>query len=98
MARKFISTIHKSLEMTSFVQKLTVSSGRVIFLDFYVAEANFLAMDKTFCLRQKFFVPDKLNFVCDKMYFVWADGMGISWKKKIVVPVQMNRYKYWKLF
>ena len=53
MARKFISAIHKSLEMTSFVQKLTVSSGKVIFMDLYVAEMNFLAMDKTFCLRKK---------------------------------------------
>ena len=63
MAEKLISAINKSLKMTSFVQKLTVSSGRVIFLDLYVAEMNFLAMDKIFCLRQKNFVPDKLNFV-----------------------------------
>ena len=39
---------------------------------------NFLAMDKIFCLRQKIFVPDKFNFVLDKTYFVWADGMSIS--------------------
>ena len=78
MAKKFISAIHKSLKMTSFVQKLTVSSGRVILLDLYVAEMNFLAMDKIFCLRQKNFVPDKFDFVLDKTYFVWADGMGIS--------------------
>ena len=71
MAKKFISAIHKSLKMTSFVQKLTVSSRRVIFLDLYVAEMNFLAMDKMFCLRKKIFVPDKFDFV-------WADGMGIS--------------------
>ena len=77
-AKKSFSAIHKSLKMTSFVQKLTVSSGRVIFLDLYVAEMNFLAMDKIFCLRQKIFVPDKLNFVLDKIYFVWADGIGIS--------------------
>ena len=63
MAIKFISAIHKSLETTSFVLKLTASSGRVIFLDFYAAEMNFLAMDKIFHLRQKNFVPDKLDFV-----------------------------------
>ena len=32
---------------------------------------NFLAMDKIFCLRHKFFVPDKFDFVLDKIYFVW---------------------------
>ena len=41
-------------------------------------EMNFLAMDKIFCLRQKIFVPDKFYFFFDKIYFVWADGMGIS--------------------
>ena len=35
MAIKLISAIHKSLKMTSFVQKLTISSGRVIFLDLH---------------------------------------------------------------
>ena len=63
MSKKFISAIHKSLKMTSFVQKLTVSSGRVIFLDLYVAEMKFLAMVKMFCVRQKSFVPDKFDFV-----------------------------------
>ena len=63
MAKKIISAIHKSLKMTSFVQKLTVSTGRVILLDLYVAEMNFLAMGKIFCLRQKKFVPDKFDFV-----------------------------------
>ena len=58
-----ISTVHESIKMTSLGQKLTVSSGRVIFLDLYVAEMNFLAMDKMFCLRQKSFVPDKIDFV-----------------------------------
>ena len=69
--------------MTSFVQKLTVSLGRAIFLDLYVAEINFLAVDKIFCLGQKvfcpgqyFFVWDKIGFVWDKKYFVHADGMG----------------------
>ena len=61
-AKKFISSIHKSLKMTSFVQKLTVSSGREIFLDLYVAEMNSLAMDKIFCLRQMKLVPDKFDF------------------------------------
>ena len=61
LAKKFNSAIHKSLKMTSFVQKLTVSSGRAFFLDLYVAEINFLAMDKMFCLRQKSNVPDKFD-------------------------------------
>ena len=64
--------------MTSFVQKLTVSSGRETFLDLCVAEMNLLAMDKIFCLRQINFVPYKFDFVWDKIYFVLADGMGIS--------------------
>ena len=55
--------MRKSLKMNSFVQKVTVSSGRVIFLDLYAAEMNFLAMDKIFHLRQKNFVLDKLDFV-----------------------------------
>ena len=63
MSKKFISAMHKSLKMTSFVQKLTVPSGRAIFLDLYVAEMKFLAMDKIFCLRQKNFVLDKFDFV-----------------------------------
>ena len=63
MAKKFISTIHKSLKRASFVQKLTASSGRVNFLDLNVAEINFLDVDKIFCLRQKIFVMDKLDFV-----------------------------------
>ena len=63
MAKKFISAVHESLKMTSFVQKLTVSSGKVIFFDLYFAEMNFLAMDKIFCLRQQNFVPDKFDFV-----------------------------------
>ena len=37
----------------------------------HVAGIKILAMDKMFCLRQKNFVPDKI-------YFVRADGMGIS--------------------
>ena len=78
MAKKFISAVHKSLKMTSFGQKLTVSSGREIFLDLYVVEMNFSAMDKMFCLRQKNFVLDKFDFVWDKIYFVLADGMGIT--------------------
>ena len=57
------------------MQKLTVSSGKVIFLGLYVAEMNFLAMDKIFCLRQKNFVPDKFDFV-------WADGKGKCYKSK----------------
>ena len=63
MARKFISAVYKSLKTTSFVLKLTASSGRVIFLDLYVAEMNFFAKDKMFCLRQKNFVLDKFDFV-----------------------------------
>ena len=78
MAIKFFSAIRKSLKMTSFAQKLTVSSGRIIFLDLYVAGMNFLAMDKMFGLRQRNFVPDKFDFVLDKIYFVWADGIGMS--------------------
>ena len=80
MAKKFISALHKSLKMTSFVQKLTVSSGRVIFLTLYVAEMNFLAMDKMICLGQMNFVPDKFDFVWDKIYFVLADGTGIRFE------------------
>ena len=67
--------------MTSFVQKLTVSSGKVFFFDLYVAEMNFLAMDKIFCHRQKEIVPDKFDFVQDKTYFFWADVTGISFQK-----------------
>ena len=63
MAKKSIFALHKYLKMTSFVQKLTISSGRVIFLDLHVAEMNFLAMDKMFCLRQKIFVQDRFDFV-----------------------------------
>ena len=32
-------------------------------MDLRIAEMNFLAMDKIFCLRQKNFVPDKFDFV-----------------------------------
>merc|ERR1711908_124907 len=49
MAKGFVSAVHGSLKMNSFVQKLTVSSRRVIFLDLYVAEMSFLSTvsDKT---------------------------------------------------
>ena len=61
-AKNFISAMHYSLKMTSFVQKLTVSSGRAIFLDLYVAEMNFLAMDKISETKQSFlaFIKVKL--------------------------------------
>ena len=46
-----------------------------------------LAMDKifcpghnVFCLGQYFFVWDKIDLAWDKIYFVCADGMGISRK------------------
>ena len=74
MAKKFISVIHKSLKMTSFVQKLTVSSGKVIFFDLYVAEMDFLALEKMFCLRQKYFVPD--NLILSRTKYILSEQMA----------------------
>ena len=54
MAKKFISTVHKDMNMTSFEQKQTLLSGKVNFRDLYVAEMNFLAVDKYFVQDNKF--------------------------------------------
>ena len=58
------------------------------FRDLYVAEINFLAVDKIFCLGQKIFCPgqyffvwDKIDFAWDKKHFVRADGMGMKLQK-----------------
>ena len=77
MAKKFISATYKSKEITLPDETVNFCTKEVIFRDLCIAEMNFLAMDKIFCLRQKIFVPDKFDFVLDKTYFVQADGMGI---------------------
>ena len=69
MAKKFISAVHKPIKMTSFVQKLTVSSGKIIFLDLYVTEINFLVMDKISCPGQKVFCLGQYFFVLDAARF-----------------------------
>ena len=66
MAKKFISATYKSKKITlpdEAVKSSQFLHKKVLFMDLRRAEMNFLAMDKIFCLRQKIFVPDKLDFV-----------------------------------
>ena len=63
MAKKLISAIYKSKKITLPNEIVNLSTKEVIFRELCAAEMNFLAMDKIFCLRQKFFVPDKYDFV-----------------------------------
>ena len=79
MAKKFISVTYKSKKISLPDEIVNFCTKEVIFRDLGIAEMNFLTMDKLFCLRQKFFVLDKFDYVLDKTYFVWADGMGNSW-------------------
>ena len=76
MAEKFISATYKSKKITLPYETVNFCTKEAIFRDLCIAEMNFFAIDKIFCLRQKIFVPDKFDFVLDKTYFVWADGMG----------------------
>ena len=80
MAKKLISAIYKSKKITLPNEIVNLSTKEVIFRDLCIAEMNFLAMDKIFCLRQKNFVPDKFDFVLDKIYFVFADGTGTGFR------------------
>ena len=63
MAKKFISATNKSKKITLPYETVNFCTKEVIFRDLCKAEMNFLAMDKIFCRRQKFFVPDKFDFV-----------------------------------
>ena len=63
MAKKFISAAYKSKKITLPDEAVNFSTKEVVFRDLCIAEMNFLAMDKIFCLRQKIFVLDKLDFV-----------------------------------
>ena len=60
----------KSKKNTLPDETVNFCTKEVIFRDLCIAEMNFLAMDKIFCLRQKIFVPDKFDFVPDKFDFV----------------------------
>ena len=63
MAKKLISATYKSKKITLPNEIVNLCTKEVIFRDLCIAEMNFLAMDKIFCLRQKIFVLDKLDFV-----------------------------------
>ena len=67
MAKKFIAATYKSNEITLPDETVNLCKKEVIFRDLCIAEMNFIAMDKIFCLRQKIFVPDKFDFVQDKI-------------------------------
>ena len=45
------------------MKQFNFCTKEVIFRDLCIAEMNFLAKDKIFCLRQKIFVTDKFDFV-----------------------------------
>ena len=87
MAEKFNSATYKSKKITFPDETVNFCTKEVIFRDLCIAEMNFLAMDKIFCLRQKIFVPDKFDFVLDKTYFVWADGMGNRLQKNHTIDL-----------
>ena len=70
LAKKFISATYESKKISLLDETVNFCTKEVIFRDLCIAEMNFLAMDKIFCLRQKIFVPDKFDFVLDKTYFV----------------------------
>ena len=63
MAEKLISATCKTKKITLPNETVNFCTKEVIFRDLCIAEMNFLAMDKIFHLRQKNFVPDKLDFV-----------------------------------
>ena len=63
MAKKFISATYKSKKITLPDETVNFCPKEVIFRDLCIAEMNFLAMDKIFCLRQKNFFLDKFDFV-----------------------------------
>ena len=68
MAKKFISATYKSKKITHLDETVNFYTKEVIFRDLCIAEMNFLAMDKMFCVRQIIFVLD--DFVLDKTYLV----------------------------
>ena len=53
MAKKFISATYKSKKITLPDETVNFCTKEVIFRDLCIAEMNFIAMDKIFCLRQK---------------------------------------------
>ena len=63
MAKKFISATYKSKKISLSDETVNFCTKEVIFRDLCIAEINFLAIDKIFCLRQNIFVPDKFDFV-----------------------------------
>ena len=63
MAEEFISATYKSKKITLPDETVNFYTKEVIFRDLCIAEINFLAMDKIFCLRQNIFVPQKFDFV-----------------------------------
>ena len=64
MAKKFISATYKSKKITLPDETVNFCPKEVIFRDSFIAKMNFLAVDK-------------FDFVQDKTYFIWTDGMGI---------------------
>ena len=63
IAKKFISATYKSKKIYLLDETVNFCTKEVIFRDLCIAEMNFLAMDKIFCLRQNFFVLEKFDFV-----------------------------------
>ena len=53
MAKKFISASYKSKKITLPDETVNFCTKKVIFRDLCIAEMDFLAMDKIFCLKQK---------------------------------------------